>query len=199
MSEWAQKRFWKDVAVSEMNDGYSIKLDGRVVKTPLKRTMSVPTEKLAAAIAGEWDAQDGVVDPTTMPFTRSANAAIDKVADQRNEVAALISAYGETDLLCYFAEGPDALIERQEAGWRPYLGLGGIGAGRPPENRCRCDACSAIGGGNRTAERGGARPADIFPDGVSRHGCADGFAGSWSFGGAWPFITRGNLGNFANR
>lgn len=121
MSEWAQKRFWKDVAVSEMDDGYSIQLDGRVVKTPLKRTMSLPTKKLAAAIAGEWDEQDGVVDPTSMPFTRSANAAIDKVADQRTEVAALIAAYGETDLLCYFAEGPDALIERQEAGWRPYL------------------------------------------------------------------------------
>ena len=121
MSDWASKRFWKNTAVAAVDCGFTIHLDGRGVKTPAKRTLVVPTENLAEAIAAEWDAQEDMVDPLTMPMTRSANAAIDKVAIQKDEVADLIAAYGENDLLCYRADGPRELIERQAAIWDPLL------------------------------------------------------------------------------
>lgn len=87
----------------------------------MKAPLVVPTLALAEAIAAEWQAQDGKVNPETMPFTRTANSAIDKVAPQMDEVAAMLAAYGGSDLLCYRAEGPPDLVARQAEGWDPIL------------------------------------------------------------------------------
>ncbi len=121
MSEWKAKRFWKQASVTPDGDGYAVQLDGRSVKTPAKRPLIVPTLRLADAIAAEWDAQEGTINPLTMPHTRSANAAIDKVAVQFDEVAEMIAAYGDADLICYRADSPEELVARQAAGWDPLL------------------------------------------------------------------------------
>jgi len=121
MSEWKQKRFWKAVATRQSPAGWSIELDGRAVKTPAKAALFLPTSAMADAVAAEWDAQEGVIDPRSMPFTRSANAAIDKVAIQQAEVADMLAAYGDADLLCYRAEAPEELVQRQSETWDPYL------------------------------------------------------------------------------
>ena len=121
MSEWALKRFWSDVAVEAEGDGFSIRLDGRPVRTPAKRALVVPTEVMAQRIGQEWDAQVEAVEPKSMPWTRSANAAIDKVADQTDEVKGYLAGYADTDLLLYRAEGPDALVARQSTHWDPIL------------------------------------------------------------------------------
>lgn len=121
MSGWTAKRFWKEARVEAVSAGFTVLLDDRAVKTPAKRPLMVPTRALAAAMAAEWQAQGEVIDPATMPVTRAANAALDKVATQQAEVAALISAYGETDLLCYRAERPAELIALQAEGWDVWL------------------------------------------------------------------------------
>ena len=121
MAGWAAKRFWTDVTLVELPGGYGIRLDARPVKTPAKAPLVVPTRGLADAIAIEWRAQQGVIDPTGMPFTRSANSAIDKVAAQRAEVVDLIAAYGDADLICYRATVPARLVARQSAAWDPLL------------------------------------------------------------------------------
>lgn len=121
MSEWAAKRFWKSTVAVEVDGGFGIELDGRTVKTPAKVSLVLPTAAMAAAVAEEWDAQDGQIDPRTMPVTRGANAAIDKVATQKAEVVALLAAYGDSDLLCYRAAGPVELIAQQAAVWDPLL------------------------------------------------------------------------------
>ena len=121
MSEWKAKRFWKEAVVHETPQGFGIALDGRPVKTPAKRSLIAPTRRFAEKIALEWDAQDEVIDPGAMPFTRSANAALDKVAIQHAEVADMLAAYGDSDLLCYRAEHPQALVDRQAAQWDPIL------------------------------------------------------------------------------
>lgn len=121
MSEWAAKRFWTTTATVKVDGGYSITLDDRPVKTPAKASLILPTASMAAAVSKEWDAQEGQVDPGTMPVTRGANAAIDKVATQKAEVVQLLAAYGETDLLCYRAADPAALMAQQAAAWDPLL------------------------------------------------------------------------------
>ena len=121
MSEWALKRFWTEVAVEAEAGGFTIRLDARPVRTPAKRALVVPTEVMADRIAEEWDAQTDAVDPKSMPWTRSANAAIDKVSVQRDEVKTYLGGYADTDLLLYRAEGPEGLIARQRAGWDPVL------------------------------------------------------------------------------
>lgn len=129
MSEWAQKRFWKETSVIEVDDGFSIALDGRRVKTPAKAALVVPSRGMAEAIAAEWDAQDEKIDPNTMPWTRSANAAIDKVAHQHAEVADMLADYGDSDLLCYRADNPRELVARQAEEWDPALDWGATALG----------------------------------------------------------------------
>ncbi|MCD9149858.1 ATP12 family chaperone protein [Pseudophaeobacter flagellatus] len=121
MSNWAQKRFWKQADVTEAEDGFGVALDGRVVKTPAKAALMVPSRVMAEAIAAEWDAQSEAINPESMPFTRSANAAIDKVANQHGEVADMLAEYGDSDLLCYRADSPQELVQRQAAEWDPAL------------------------------------------------------------------------------
>ena len=121
MSDWKAKRFWKTASVVARDQGFTVELDGRPVRTPQKSPLIVPSHALATAIAVEWDAQDGVIDPLGMPHTRSANAAIDKVARQHAEVAQMIADYGDSDLLCYRAPGPAELVARQAEMWDPLL------------------------------------------------------------------------------
>ncbi|RVV97108.1 ATPase [Mesobaculum littorinae] len=121
MSEWAVKRFWTDVTVVEEVGLFGVRLDGRAVRTPAKAPLNVPTAAFADEIAAEWRAQEGVIRPDTMPATRAANAAIDKIAPQRAEVAQMLAAYGETDLLCHRADAPEALTRVQAEAWDPLL------------------------------------------------------------------------------
>lgn len=121
MSEWRARRFWTRAEVVEGADGFAVQLDGRAVRTPLKTLVAMPSRALAEGVAAEWAAQDGVVDPLSMPLTRAVNATIDKVVPQRGEVAANLAEYGGSDLLCYRAWGPEVLVARQAAAWDPML------------------------------------------------------------------------------
>ncbi|MDM8164727.1 ATP12 family protein [Roseovarius sp.] len=121
MSEWKAKRFWKEAQVVEAGEGFAVELDGRPVRTPLKSAMTLPSRAMAEAVAEEWDAQEGEIRPLSMPVTRAANAAIDKVTVQREEVAEMLAAYGDSDLLCYRADSPQELVARQAEAWDPLL------------------------------------------------------------------------------
>lgn len=121
MNAWAAKRFWSDVNVIDEDGGFAIHLDARPVKTPAKAALIVPSRDMAQAIAAEWNRVDGKVDPRIMPFTRSANASIDKVATQFDDVANMLAGYGGSDLLCYRADNPAELVDRQAQGWDPML------------------------------------------------------------------------------
>jgi len=121
MSDWKARRFWQEASIVEGETGFEVRLDGRPVRTPLKTLLALPTRALAEAVAAEWQAQEGEIDPGTMPMTRSSNAALDKVTPQHAEVAAMLAGYGETDLLCHRAGHPDGLIDLQNKGWNPVL------------------------------------------------------------------------------
>ena len=129
-SEWKAKRFWKEVTVVPEDGGLAVELDGRGVKTPAKASLVLPTQAMAMAVAAEWKAQTGVINPEEMPFTRSANAAIDKVRHQHGEVADMLAGYGDSDLLCYRTDNPEALVRRQAREWDSALdwALGALGA-----------------------------------------------------------------------
>ncbi len=121
MSGWAKRRFWTEVAVAQADDGFTIALDGRPVRTPARAPLAVPTRALADRIATEWRAQEQMIDPGAMPATRAANAAIDKVRGQHAEVAAMIAAYGDADLICYRAKAPEGLVAAEAAAWDPLV------------------------------------------------------------------------------
>ena len=115
----AVKRFYQQATVGE---GRRILLDDKPVKTPGRRDLALPSDALAAAIADEWNGQGERIDPRGMHLTGLANAAIDRIAPDPLAFARGLAAYGETDLLCYRAEGPAPLVTLQAQHWDPILG-----------------------------------------------------------------------------
>ena len=100
---------------------FRVLLDDKPIRTPAKRDLALPAQALAEAIAAEWAAQTAHIDPATMPLTRIANSAIDDVAGREAEVRADIAKYAGSDLVCYRAQGPEGLVERQCRAWDPIL------------------------------------------------------------------------------
>lgn len=121
MTEWKRRRFWTDVTTEARDTGHGIRLDGRTLKTPAGRALEVPTAALAGKIAAEWQNAEDEIDPRRMPFTRSANSALDTVSAHRGHVIGMLSSYGDSDLICYRAERPADLVTRQAEAWDPLL------------------------------------------------------------------------------
>ena len=125
------KRFYREVTVAPAEDGpsadepdraaFRILLDGRQVKTPIGKALAVPTQALAVAVAEEWDAQTEKIQPASMPLTQLAFTALDRVAPECAVIAQRIADYGGTDLVCYRAEAPQDLVQRQADAWDPLL------------------------------------------------------------------------------
>jgi chaperone required for assembly of F1-ATPase len=115
------KRFYEDVAVASKVNGFIVTLDGRKLKTPAKTDLILPSEAAAEAIAAEWRAQGDAIDPRTMPLTRLVNSALDGVARDVQSVIADIVRYAGSDLVCYRAAEPEALVTVQSEAWDPVL------------------------------------------------------------------------------
>ncbi|RUM25500.1 ATPase [Rhizobium vallis] len=115
------KRFYTDVAVAEHEGGFAIMLDGKSVRTPARQVLAVPTGALARLVAAEWEAQAEVIDPVTMPVTRLVNTALDGVASNAQATFEDILRFSLSDLLCYRADGPELLVERQAERWDPIV------------------------------------------------------------------------------
>jgi chaperone required for assembly of F1-ATPase len=115
------KRIYKTVAVTAVEGGFVVTLDERPVRTPAGRPAVLPARLLADAVAAEWDAQGPDVNPRTMPLFGLACTGIDRVAADRSGYVRTIAAYAETDLLCYRADRPAALVAHQREVWQPIL------------------------------------------------------------------------------
>jgi chaperone required for assembly of F1-ATPase len=115
------KRFYKAAEAAEAEADFTVLLDGRAVRTPGRALLALPARALAEAIAGEWAAQEDEFQPQAMALMSLACTAIDLVRPRRAEVVAELTDYGATDLVCYRAAGPAALVERQAALWQPLL------------------------------------------------------------------------------
>jgi chaperone required for assembly of F1-ATPase len=115
------KRFYKSVSVEPSGDLFAVKLDGRPVRTPGKALLALPNEAAARLVAEEFDAQAETIDPMTMPVLRLVNTAVDGVAADPQAVLEDILRFASSDLLCYRADGPQGLVERQNAAWDPPI------------------------------------------------------------------------------
>lgn len=119
------KRFYKAAAAapasSETGGGFAVQLDGRTPKTPEKKPLVLPTLALAEMIAAEWEAQVEYIDHALMPATRLAFTTLDRIPAIRAGVAQEITAYAASEHLCYRAEHPTPLVERQSREWGAIL------------------------------------------------------------------------------
>jgi chaperone required for assembly of F1-ATPase len=121
MSQPALRRFYKQAKAAPCGAGHRIELDGKPLRSPAKHELILPTRALASAIAEEWARQGEKLSPQTMPLMQLAATAVDRVAPERERVVAEIVGYAGTDLVCYRAAEPPALVERQAQAWDPLI------------------------------------------------------------------------------
>jgi chaperone required for assembly of F1-ATPase len=115
------KRFYQQVDLARAGEGLELRLDGKPVKTPAGRPLVIAHQRLADAVAEEWRAQGEKIDLASMPLTRLMMGMNDHVAPRMAAMQADALKYAETDLLCYRAETPERLTERQARAWQPFL------------------------------------------------------------------------------
>ncbi|MDF1586411.1 ATP12 family chaperone protein [Marinimicrococcus flavescens] len=115
------KRFYKEVGVQEVPEGWTVTLDGKPMNTPARHRLVLPGAALAEAVAEEWRAQGETVDAASMPLTRLTTTATDLMPARRGDAVAEIAEYAGTDLLCYRASDPEELARRQDRLWQPWL------------------------------------------------------------------------------
>jgi chaperone required for assembly of F1-ATPase len=116
-----RKRFYASTGVTEAEGGFAVTLDGRPIKTPSGRIVTVPVREIAEAVAAEWEAQRETIDPLTMPLTRFANSVIEGVVGRAELVADDLAKYLRSDLLFYRAGHPEGLVAREAAHWDGVL------------------------------------------------------------------------------
>lgn len=115
------KRFYKKASLKPVKGGWLVLLDGKELKTPAKNTLLITSEPLAKAIVDEWNGQGEYIEPDSMPLTKYANTALDRVAPRRGAIIDEIVAFASSDLVCYRADTPQGLVDMQSALWNPVL------------------------------------------------------------------------------
>ncbi len=114
-------RFYRDVTVDRAGEAYRVLLDGKPIRTPAGAPFLLPNENLAQAVAEEWRAQGEKLSVESMPLTKLANTAIDRVAANRAAWIEQILAFAKSDSVCYRAASPQELAARQSAQWDRLL------------------------------------------------------------------------------
>ncbi|MGH7210279.1 MAG: ATP12 family protein [Acetobacteraceae bacterium] len=127
------RRFWNTARIEAGSDGFRVLLDGKPMRLPGGAPLLVDRPALAEALAAEWQQAGGEpggeIGFDDLPLTRLTGTAQARIAaDPACCIEALVR-YGESDLLCYRAEGPPALVERQDHAWQPWLDWARTGLG----------------------------------------------------------------------
>ena len=116
-----RKRFYEAVSVAPADGGFGLLLDRRRAKTPGGAPFTLGSLATAEIVAAEWAAQGAAIDPVTMPATRIAHSALDGVRQGMAAVRGEIVNYARSDLVCYRAETPAMLAQREAAAWDPVI------------------------------------------------------------------------------
>jgi chaperone required for assembly of F1-ATPase len=119
------KRFWDTATIEPSPAGHAILLDGKPMHLPGGPLLRVEAEPLARAIAEEWQTagggKGGEMSFADAPLTRLAGTAQQRIAPDPAPIIDAIARYAESDLLCYRADTPEALVQRQMREWQPWL------------------------------------------------------------------------------
>lgn len=121
LKENLPRRFYKEVGVGPVGDGFAVTLDGRTPRTPGQKPVIVPHRPIAETMAAEWAKQGEMIDPEHMPTVRLINSAIEAGDDRVPALRAEVVKYAANDLLLYRADSPQSLVAEQEKHWDAAL------------------------------------------------------------------------------
>ncbi len=114
-------KFYKKVSVEACEQGFGVCLDGKQAKTLSRKPLATHSHQLADAVADEWRAQGDHIERHAMPLTGMLSSVIESGAEKQAEWREEVLNYLCSDLLCYRAETPSALVDRPCEIWDPYL------------------------------------------------------------------------------
>jgi len=129
-ADGTSKRFYKAAGVQKVETddfrtgsrrtAWSLTLDGRDVRTPANKLLTLPTEDMAMAVALEFEIQDLTILPYTMPITSLAVSAIDQLArsDVRKSAINDLGRVLRTDLVTFRSTDED-LKKVEDEVWGP--------------------------------------------------------------------------------
>jgi len=102
---------------------HGVRLDGRPLRTPAKRTLALASRPLALAVAQEWEAQRPFILPHMMPLMTLATTTIDQIPTIRSQIEESMLVYFQSDTVCFRSpDGEDARLKAAEARcWDPLL------------------------------------------------------------------------------
>ncbi len=112
------RRFYTAAAVGA---GNVLSLDGKTAKTRCGAALVAPSRALSDAIADEWNAQDEFIDFRAMPMTRFAMTVVDLGKTDTEKWREVLLSFLKSDLVCYRASQPAALVAKQAEIWDPLL------------------------------------------------------------------------------
>jgi len=105
------------VGAGESITAHRVLLDGRVLKTPARAALHLPSMELALAVSAEWDAQTDKlrgIQPRTMPLMTLASTAIDQVALDPTPTKTTVLSYLPTDSALFFTSDEDRILLRKQ-------------------------------------------------------------------------------------
>ena len=115
------KRFYKEVTLNTLSEGFGVFLDGRPLRTPAKTVMSVPSRELAEGVQQEWASAGEEIKPEEMPVFSMAVTVLDRVTTQSETLCGELCDYAGNDLLFYRAGAEDNALDQQQAQlWTPW-------------------------------------------------------------------------------
>lgn len=114
------KKFYKAASTRKTDEGYAILLDDKSARTPAGSLLLAPGKATASAVVAEWVAQKTHIDPDTMPLTQILIAAHDRMRE-RDAITKKLSAYVDTDMICYRAAEPEDIARKQQEAWDPWI------------------------------------------------------------------------------
>ena len=116
------RKFWKTVKIKKKSsNSYEILLDENVLKTPMKKKLTIQNSKIAEEIYKEWNQDKNILDTDAMIFYGIISTSIDKISNNRILYVNEILNFIDTDLICYRAEEPNDLVQWQSKNWDPIL------------------------------------------------------------------------------
>lgn len=119
------RRFWDKAGIERDGGGWSVLLDGKPMRLPGGVRLHLRGHALAEAVAEEWQTagagKGGALVTTDLPLTQLAATAEARIAPDPEPTVTALAGYAASDLLCYRAAGPPALVQRQAQAWQPWL------------------------------------------------------------------------------
>lgn len=118
-----RRRLWRAAGAVGVTGGFAVHLDERPIRLSGGATLLVASRRLAEAIVEEWAslAEGATIRPGHIPLTRLAGTLQERIAPDPEPTISALCRFGATELLCYRASGPEALVQREQALWQPWL------------------------------------------------------------------------------